>query len=301
MTTSSADFFLEQAKDELFDTELYAALARRERDGTNRGLLESLAAQERRHAQFWIDASGHTADRLHPNRLRLTIALLASRVLGLAFTIRRLERGEEATIARYRQILDEGRLDSGRSEELREILKEEEEHEREMEQRVGDERVAYLGAAVLGLNDALIELTGGLTGMVSTFSNARVIGFAALMVGFAASLSMAASNFLSEDVARNDSKGLKPTKAALYTGVAYILVVAGLVAPFFVVSRPGPALALTWLVGLAIVAGFSYYSAVLLGASFRKRFLQMLGLFMAVAVLSYGVGRLVSTLFGISV
>lgn len=293
-------FFLEQARDEAFDHVIYSILARRSRDDSNRKLLASLAEHEQRHLDFWLETAGVAAAEVRPSRLRLTAALLSARFLGLAFTIRRLERGERRTIDKYERILAEGILDEPAASRLQAIIDDERQHESEMEARLSDERVAYLGAAILGLNDALIELTGGLTGLVSTISDARVIGFSGLMVGFAASLSMGASNFLSEGLSAESGERLNPMKAAMYTGIAYILVVVGLVAPFFLTGSRRLALGITWLVGVAIVAGFAYYSSVVLRTSFRRRFVQMFALGLGVAVLTYGLGRLVSRMFGIS-
>ncbi|MGH2735115.1 MAG: VIT1/CCC1 transporter family protein [Actinomycetota bacterium] len=153
----------------------------------------------------------------------------------------------------------------------------------------------------MGLNDALIELTGGLTGLVSSISDPIVIGFSGLVVGLAASMSMAASNFLSVGMSTPSERGeQKATKSALYTGVAYLVVVLALVVPFFVAERQ-IALAAMWAIAVAIIAGFSYYSSVLLEGSFMKSFLQMLALGLGIAVVTFVFGRIISSAFDISV
>jgi VIT1/CCC1 family predicted Fe2+/Mn2+ transporter len=177
------------------------------------------------------------------------------------------------------------------------MLREEEEHEQALEEGVTDERRAYLGAAVLGLNDALVELTGGLTGLVSSISDPKIIGFASLVVGVAASMSMAASNFLSVDI--GETTELKPAKAATYTGIAYILVVVSLVLPFFLLSDRHTALFISWAAAILIIAGFSYYSSVMQGVSFGRRFTIMLSLGAGVAVISFGIGRVLGSVLGI--
>ena len=50
---------------------------------------------------------------------------------------------------------------------------------------------------VLGLNDALVELTGALAGFTLAFRNTCLIAMAGFITGIAASLSMAASEYLS--------------------------------------------------------------------------------------------------------
>jgi vacuolar iron transporter family protein len=305
MSTSQVDkdkgLFRELARDELLDHLTYDALARRQGDTQNQELLKRFADQEREHFEFWARLAGERPASFKTPQARLFGLLLLSRLLGFAFTIRQLERGEEETLARYEQILAEGLLGAADAVRLREILDEERAHEREVERRLSDERVAYLGSAVLGLNDALIELTGGLTGLVSSISDPLVIGFSGLVVGVAASMSMAASNFLSVGISEAAGGGeRRPAKSALYTGVAYLIVVLALVAPFFVTERR-VALIIMWLVAVAIIAGFSYYSSIVLEGSFRKLFLQMCALGIGVAIITFAIGRIISASLGISV
>jgi VIT1/CCC1 family predicted Fe2+/Mn2+ transporter len=298
-TTASRDFFLEQAKDEAFDHRLYAALARREEDPGTQRLLEDFSSQERHHLEFWARLSNVEPDSIPVSSMRLKATMLASRVLGTAFTIRRLERLEKETIAEYEVILASGDLPESDADELRAIIADERAHEKNMAERVADPRVAYLGAAVLGLNDALVELTGGLTGLVSSIKDTALIGFTALVIGLAASLSMAASNFLSEGMSKDED--VQPGKAAAYTGIAYVLVVLALVAPFFIATNRVVALAATWVLAVGVIAAFSYYAAVVQDVSFRRRFFQMLGLGLGVAVITFGIGRALSAWIGIDV
>lgn len=292
-------FFVNEAKDEAFDLALYRALAARADDGDARALLEELAREEQAHLEFWCRLAGVAPASVRPARAKLRLVLAAAKLLGPSFTVRFAERREEETIARYEALLASGALPEPQAAELRRILDSEREHERGLERRLPDERVRYLGAAVLGLNDALVELTGALTGLVSSISDAKLIGFTAFVVGFAASLSMAASNFLSEGM--SDDPGLRPGKAAAYTGVAYILVVVALVAPFFLLAQRVVALAVSWAVAVIVILGFAYYSSVLQDVSFRRRASQMLALGLGVAVLSFAIGRLLSTWVGVQV
>lgn len=297
MTASLENIAREQARDELFAYRLYSALAERSRAGPSREMLSKLADQERSHADFWLGVIDGPRKQIRPPRVKYWLLVTASMVLGPAFTIRWLERGEDKAIAAYRQLLSDGALTSEQQEGVRKMLREEEEHEQVLERGVEDERRAYLGSAVLGLNDALVELTGGLTGLASSISQPKLIGFAALVVGIAASMSMAASNFLSVDI--GEESELKPGKAAAYTGVAYIIVVVGLVLPFFLLSDRRLALAISWAAAVLIIAGFSYYSSVMQGVSFRRRFSVMVLLGLGVAVISFGIGRLLGSLLGI--
>jgi vacuolar iron transporter family protein len=298
MTTNLDRIAAEQAREELFAFKLYSALARRFPEGTSRTMMDRLASQERSHVDFWLGVSGSDERSIRLPRVKYALLVLASRLLGPAFTIRWLERGEDKAIESYRELLSsDSALNAEQRVAVDQMLKEEEEHEQLLERGIEDERRVYLGAAVLGLNDALVELTGGLTGLVSSIANPKLIAFAGLVVGVAAAMSMAASNFLSVDI--GETSDLKPGKAAAYTGTAYIIVVLGLVLPFFLLSDRHDALFVSWGVGVLIIAAFSYYSSVMQGVSFTKRFLTMLALGIGVAIVSYGVGRALGAMIGI--
>ncbi|MGH2810607.1 MAG: VIT1/CCC1 transporter family protein, partial [Actinomycetota bacterium] len=263
--------------------------------------FEALAAQENRHLQFWAGLAGIDPEKIRPGRFRFWAGLAGARLLGPVFTVRRLERNEQATIAKYEEILETGLLDSQSEDQLGRIIEEEREHERSIGEQFADQRVAYLGAAVLGLNDALVELTGALTGLVSSIADTRLIGFTGLIIGIAAALSMAASNFLSEGMSAEDDERVNPGKAAAITGGAYIVVVMALIFPFFVTTARTLALATSWIIALTVIAAFSYYSAVVQEVSYLRRFGQMVALGLGVAVITFSVGRVASSILGISV
>jgi vacuolar iron transporter family protein len=296
MTTNLREIATEQAREELFAHRIYSALASR-MSGSNSERLEQLAAQEKTHLDFWLGVTGQTADDIKTSGAKHSLLLLASRVLGPAFTIKWLERGEDKAIESYTQLLSDDALNPEQRTTVERMLREEREHEAFLQTAVEDDRRLYLGAAVLGLNDALVELTGGLTGLVSSISNPRLIGFAALVIGIAASMSMAASNFLSVEI--GEESELRPGRAAAYTGIAYIIVVIALVLPFFLVRERHTALVMSWGAGVVVIAAFSFYSSVMQGASFLRRFVVMLLLGIGVAVASYIIGRVLGAMIGI--
>ncbi len=297
MTTNLRAVAEQQAKEERFAYRIYSALSERVPGDDNRRRLMELAKQEKTHLDFWLGVTGGAEDRVRINGLKFRLLLLASRALGPAFTIRWLERGEDKAIESYRALLREGDLTPEQRARVEQMLREEEEHEEFLAEGIEDDRKVYLGAAVLGLNDALVELTGGLTGLVSSIADPRLVGFAALVVGIAASMSMAASNFLSVEI--GEPSELKPGKAAAYTGIAYILVVLVLVFPFFIVNERHVALLLSWSAGIVVIAAFSFYSSVMQGVSFLRRFGVMLVLGVGVAVVSYFIGRVLGAAIGI--
>jgi VIT1/CCC1 family predicted Fe2+/Mn2+ transporter len=121
---------------------------------------------------------------------------------------------------------------------------------------------------------------------------------AGLVTGIAASLSMAGSEYLAT---RSEPGELKPGKAALYTGAAYILTVTLLILPYLLLSQVYLSLGLTMLVAMLIISLFNFYYAVAKDMSFWKRFAEMAGISLGIAALSFGVGVVIRGLLSVDV
>ena len=161
-----------------------------------------------------------------------------------------------------------------------------------------EERLQYAGSVVLGLNDALVELTGALAGLTLALQNEKLIALSGLITGIAASMSMAASEYLST---RSENTDKQPVRAAIYTGIAYIITVALLVMPYLLIQNYILDLVIALTTAVIIIAVFNYYISVAKGESFRERFLEMAGLSLGVAAFSFIIGYLIRNWLGINV
>jgi VIT1/CCC1 family predicted Fe2+/Mn2+ transporter len=151
---------------------------------------------------------------------------------------------------------------------------------------------------VLGLNDALVELTGALAGLSFALQNTRVIALVGLITGIAASLSMAASEYLST---KAEESGNKAAVSALYTGIAYVLTVFFLILPYFIFNHYLVCLTITILLAIVIIFLFNFYISVAKDYNFYKRFAEMLVISLGVTFISFGFGFLIRNIFGIDV
>ena len=156
----------------------------------------------------------------------------------------------------------------------------------------------YLGSIVLGLNDALVELTGVLAGLTLALQNSRIIVISGLITGVAASLSMAGSEYLST---KAEGNGGRAGKSAFYTGLAYILTVLFLIFPYLLLSNIYYSLVWTLINAVIIIAGFTYYVSIEEGVSFKRRFLEMLAISGGVTIISFGFGYLIRMFFGVAI
>ena len=163
----------------------------------------------------------------------------------------------------------------------------------------------YLGSIVLGLNDALVELTGALAGLTLAFADSRIVLISGFITGFAASLSMAGSEYLSTKAeivkGKRDRNGKLPGRAAFYTGIAYFLTVLFLLFPYLVLSNVFYALLWALINAVIVIAGFTYYASIEKGESYFHRFFEMLSISLGVAAVSFGMGYLIRVFVGVGV
>ncbi len=275
-------------KEEITASIFYKKLARLEKDDKNRKILEQFSRDEALHYEVFKKLSGK---EVKPSRFYANFVVLCARVLGLTFTLKMVEKLEESAQRGYGAQIKE-------IPGLEKILADEERHERELLNMIQEERLEYVGSIVLGLNDALVELTGALAGYTFAFQNTRLIALTGLITGIAASLSMASSEFLSH---RAEEKGAKALTASVYTGIAYITTVILLVLPFLLLENFILALIVTLAIAVVIIALFNFYLSVAKELSFLRHFLEMAGLSLGVSALSFGIGVLVKVFIGIDV
>jgi len=276
-------------QDEADSAAIYARLAVSLPDRKNAAILERMAAEERAHALRWEAVTGN---RLKPSPFRTGFFHFIATVLGITFAVKKLEKGEVNGQNGYRTVLSD-------FPDVQALIDEEKRHENELIGMIDEERLRYAGSVVLGLNDALVELTGALAGFTFAFQNTRLIAMTGLITGISAAFSMASSEYLSQRSGGDGSTSAG--KSSLYTGIAYIITVVLLVLPFFLTANYLVALALTLSVVVVVILGFNYYLCTAKDLPFRKHFLEMLAVSLGVTVLSFGVGILVKQFLGVSV
>jgi VIT1/CCC1 family predicted Fe2+/Mn2+ transporter len=184
------------------------------------------------------------------------------------------------------------------SPQVEKIINDEEKHENELIDLIDEERLKYVSSVVLGLNDALVELTGALVGFTLALQNTRLVGIVGLITGIAASMSMAASEYLST---KQEETEKSPLKASIYTGIAYVITVILLIVPYLIFKNIFFCLGLVVSVALLVIFIFTYYISVAKELDFKKRFLEMAGISLGVAAINFLIGLLVRNVFGIKV
>ncbi|WGS65830.1 VIT1/CCC1 transporter family protein [Marinitoga aeolica] len=274
-------------KNEITEYHVYKKLAKRIK-GKNGKVLEEISKDEFKHYNIM---KKYTEKDVQPNNFLVFWYVLLSYIFGLTFALNAMEKGEEKAQANYEEI-------KNYVPEFEEIIKDENEHEKKLLGLIDEEKINYISSMVLGLNDALVELTGTLAGLTFAFQNSRLVALSGLITGIAASFSMAASEYLSQ---RAEKNATNPLKASIYTGIAYIITVVLLVVPYFIFSNPMISLIFTIINAIIVIIFFSFFVSVVQEKTFKHYFFEMLTISFGVMIISFVIGLIARQFFHIEI
>ena len=287
LSPAALNIIKKMQQNELTESVIYEKIARFAKGEENKQTLLRLAREEHAHYEIW---KKYTGIEMKPEKAKILKYTFLARTLGFTFAVKLMENGESNAQNEYELLAKE-------VAESVVIRQQEEEHEAALLGMLDEERLQYVGSMVLGLNDALVELTGSLAGFAFALQNTRLIALSGLIVGISATFSMASSEFLA---ARSEGR-TDALKSCTYTGIAYLLTVIALIAPYLIF--PGtqfiPALLCMLAVVVLIIAGFTYDTSVAQDQPFKSRFLEMAIISISVAVLSFIVGILAKKFLGV--
>jgi len=279
---------LKAQRNEITEYHVYTRIAKTLPDEVNRKIVEQIGADEKRHYGIW---EGYTRQKIKPNKFLVWFYTTLSRLLGFTFGFKLMELGEKKAQVNYEKIADA-------IPEARAVIEDENEHEDKLLEMLDEDALIYAGSVVLGLNDALVELTGALAGLTLVFQDVKIIALSGLVTGIAASLSMAASEYLSTSSEETEKD---PIQAAIYTGIAYVITVALLILPYLLLDNVYLCLGISLVSSVLIIAIFNFYISVAKSEKFGKRFFKMTGLSLSVAAFSFLIGFLIRNWLGVDV
>lgn len=283
----------EGADDELTDYTLYMTLSANQRNGASAQVFKDLAVMEKRHLDFWQKFVPDYHPRLKARLIRRV--LLFKRIFGLTFAIRYLERHEDESIRRYKAAAhlvpaeDKAAFD--------EVLADEEHHENEFASRIESSTIRYISFVVLGLADALVEITGIHAGSLGIYNKTEIAGLAGVIAGGAASLAMASAAYAQAKQGFKGSAGL----SAGYTGVSYFVTAIILATPYFLTKSQLEAISISLTLAVVIVTFASYYGSVIATQPFLHDYLELLVILFCVTVALYLFGVFIRAETGVTI
>lgn len=276
-------------KNEITESIIYSKIAKFAKGQDNKNVLNKLSKEELDHYNIWMK---YTKTEIKPNYLKIFIYSLMARIFGFTFAVKLMENGEKFAQNEYSLLRE-------KIPESIKIKDQEEEHERLLLDMLDEERLKYVGSMVLGLNDALVELTGSLAGFTFALQNSNLVALSGLIIGISATFSMASSEFLA-----SKSEGDEDAfKSCLYTGIAYLITVVLLILPYLIFSQSQYIIALIcmMIIVILIIAAFTYYTSVAQDKPFISRFLEMSIISVSVAIISFVVGVLAKHFLGLDI
>src|SRR5437016_13112921 len=278
------------ARDEHTDGAVYQMLSRHEKNQSFKKALEDLARGEQSHYEFW---KAYTPDiAVKVNMLKVYFTLLLRVTLGLTFIMKFLERHEDALHERYRQMVKSiPPADKARFEAM---MEEEEHQESYLMGEVKEGRVKYMSFIVLGLADAVVEISGIHAGSLGIFDRTELAGVAGIVAGMSASIAMASAAYAQ---AKQGFEG-SAKWSAIYTGVSYMLTAILLALPYFLTASMVEALGTSLVVGVILVAMMTYYDTVISNREFKRQFGEIAGIILAASLALYIVGYVIRQRLG---
>jgi len=278
----------ELQRGEITEYEVYKKLANLHK-GEERETLLRLAEEEKVHYEFF---KRYSRSDVGANWFMVRRVYLLTKIFGLTFGLKSMEIWEEDVQKEYREI-------QHLIPEIADVIRDEERHEREIGDIAHEDKLIYVSSIVLGLNDALIELTGALAGYTFALGSTREIALVGLITGIAASMSMASSEYLSSKANIHSRKN--HIHSALITGVAYIATVVLLVSPYLLNISKYLSLGISFFTAIIIIFVFNYYSSVVNRDSFKRRFFEMFFLSLGIAFISFLIGVTLKRVLGVNV
>lgn len=279
------------AKDEYTDGAVYRMLSRYEKNEAFRKALEDLGRGEQSHYDFWRAYAPEAEPRV--NKLKVYVTLILRVVLGLTFTMKFLERHEDALHQRYREMVE--KIPSADKARFEAMMEEEEHQEDLLMGQIHEGRVKYMSFIVLGLADAVVEISGIHAGSLGIYNRTELAGLAGVVAGLAASIAMASAAYAQ---AKQGFEG-SAKWSAIYTGVSYMFTAIFLALPYFLTGSMVFALGTSLVIGVVLVAMMTYYDTVISARKFRRQFAEIAGIILAASFALYIAGTLIRQLLGI--
>ncbi len=290
-----ADVALEGCKDEYKDYLVYSELAKFNK-GKNHKFTEvfsELANTEKQHYDFWKKYSPKKAPST--SRWGARLIILMSVFFGTTFAIKFLEKHETKTIKKYKSV---AHLIPEEDKHFFEgMIVSEEEHEHNFRNDIQSSYVKYISFVILGLADAIVEISGIHAGSLGIYDSTRLTGFAGIIAGAAASIAMASAAYAQ---AKQGFAGSASVSAA-FTGISYFASALVLATPYFLTETMTYAVTASLAFAVIILAVTNYYNSVITEKAFTKDFLEMIGITFGATIVLFFLGQLIRSYFGITI
>lgn len=283
----------ESAQDEYADRSVYLALSRREKNPEFKKALEKIASGEESHFEFWKTYAPDV--QVSAKKLRMYVIVFIRIILGLTFTLKLMERHEGKLHIRYRKIAES--IPSPDKPRFQAMMDSEEGQEDLLIAKIQENRVKYMSFIVLGLADAVVEISGIHAGSLGIYGRTTFAGLAGIIAGMAASIAMGTAAYAQ---AKQGFQG-SAKWSAIYTGVSYMITAIFLALPYFLTESMAWALGTSLVIGVILVATMTFYDTVISARPFKRQFGEIAGIILAASLALFVIGTFVGQHFGVRI
>jgi VIT1/CCC1 family predicted Fe2+/Mn2+ transporter len=163
--------------------------------------------------------------------------------------------------------------------------------------KIQENRVKYMSFIVLGLADAVVEISGIHAGSLGIYGQTQLAGLAGIIAGMAASIAMGTAAYAQ---AKQGFEG-SAKWSAIYTGVSYMITAIFLALPYFLTKNMVGALATSLVIGVALVAAMTFYDTVISARHFKRQFGEIAGIILAASLALFIIGTVVGQVLRIRI
>ena len=295
-TLSLSEVAKNAASDEYTDYLVYRRLSEssRTKDPKLKNSLSKLAETEFRHYEFWKKYTSET--QIHANTRTIYLTLFLRLIFGMTFAVKYLENHENVVIRRYNSVSH--LIPEADRQLFNEMVQDEQEHEKLFMDEMQSSYVKYISFVVLGLADAIVEISGIHAGSLGIYSSTELTGLAGIVAGASASIAMASAAYA--QAKQGEFKG-SPSISAVATGVSYFVNAVILATPYFLTKTMSTAIGISIVFAIIIIAFTSYYNSVVSEGNFVRDFSELAGIMLGASGALFVFGLLIRSVLGISV
>jgi vacuolar iron transporter family protein len=286
----------ESAHDEYTDYLVYKRLA--ESSGTKdprmKEILTKLSNTEYGHYEFWMKYVP-SETKIAPSKWTIYVTLFFRLIFGNTFAIKYLEKHENSVIKKYKLVKNS--IPEADQRQFDEMVRDEEEHENTFMEQLQGRYLKYISFIILGLADAIVEISGIHAGSLGIYHSTEITGLAGIVAGASASIAMASAAYAQ---AKQGFQG-SPSISAIFTGVSYFINAIVLAAPYFFTKSQEVAITTSITFAIAIIAFISYYNSIVSAGHFLRDFSELAGIMLGASAALFLFGLLVRSVFGITI
>ncbi|MGC8652230.1 MAG: VIT1/CCC1 transporter family protein [Candidatus Micrarchaeia archaeon] len=288
---------------------IFRDLAKREKNGELKSILEKLATTEGKHARMWAKILEISNIRIPKTTSKFFVfmILLIRHLLGLVLAVKAAESFETQLDRKIMEVEEHGELLPHEKAIIREIIKDELRNETPLKMKI----VAYnqvlrnIRDIIIGMNDGLVEVLAAVSGLGAALHEPLLVLVGGVIIALSGTLSMTGSAFLSTSYEINvNAKGTAKRSAkasAFYVGVAYAIGAAVPLIPFALGAGGYYGIAISIILTATVLSVVASLVALVSSISIKRNIAKTLAISIGSAFITIALGAYARSVLHITI